>query len=180
MSILDWLGLGSAGTPASQEAGAEAVRQIAGALEAMEPGRAKWLAAFSYLLGRVAHADLSISDEESRRMESIVRKVGGLAEDQAALVVEIAKTQNRLFGGTQNFLAAREFRARSTPEERHKLIDALFAVSAADDSISTREEQEIRLIASELGLSEQAFVEARGRWSDYRSVLRALGETPPA
>ena len=49
---------------------------------------------------------------------------------QAALVVTIAKAQNRLFGETQNFLAAREFRDTATDVQKHELLHCLFAVSA--------------------------------------------------
>ena len=152
----------------------QAIRRISSALESMDPERARWLAAFAYLLGRVAHADLEIRAEEVEKMEAIVREVGHLPPDQAVLVVEIAKTQNRLLGGTQNFIVAREFRALANDVERRHLLDALFAVSAADGSITTREEAEIKKIATELGLSPTDFVAVRAQWSDHRAVLRAL------
>ena len=79
-------------------------------------------------------------------------QLGHLPEDQAILVVQIAKSQNQLFGGTENFLVTREFRDMASREQRLELLDCLFAVSAADDSISTVEENQIRQISSELGL----------------------------
>ncbi len=105
-------------------------------------------------------------------MEEIVRGHGGLPEEQAVLVVQIAKSQNRLFGGTENFLVTREFREISSPDERRHLLDCMFAVSAADESISSVEESQIRQIASELGFTHREFVEARLAWSDKRDVLR--------
>ena len=178
MSILEWLGLSSE-KQASDKArdpsrDAEAVRRISAALELLDERKARWIAAFAYLLGRVAHADLEISADESAQMEEIVRKIGGIPDEQAVLVTEIAKSQNRLFGGTQNFLVARDFKELSTSEERHRLIDALFAVSAADDSISNQEESEIKKISTELGLTLEDFVAARSEWSDKRAVLQAL------
>jgi len=155
----------------------DTVRRIVGELEAMEPTRARWIAAFAYILGRVAHADLDISAEETAKMEEIVRQVGGLPEEQAVLVVGIAKSQNRLVGHTENFLVTREFNEISTREEREKLLDCLFAVSAADDSISGMEETQIRQIASELRFSHREYVDARSQWSDKRDVLRGLGES---
>lgn len=172
-SILQLLGRQREATTGSGET--ETVRKIVRELEALEPVRARFLAAFAYLLGRVAHANLEISEEETRKMEEILRRVGHLPESQAVLVVEIAKSQNRLFGGTENFLVAREFREVSTPEERQELLDCLFAVAAADEAISGAEEAQIRQIASELGFTHREFVAARSAWSEKRTVLRGLG-----
>lgn len=179
MSILKLLGLASEPAAPSQAGDTETVRKIVRRLEALEPARARYLAAFAYLLARVAHADLEISDEETRAMEEIVHRLGHLPEDQAILVVQIAKSQNRLLGGTEDFLVAREFRQIASEEERRELLNCLFAVSAADESISAEEEAQVRQIASELGLSHRDYIEARAAYSEKRSVLRSLrGEAP--
>jgi len=135
---------------------------------------ARFVAAFAYILGRVAHADLHISEEETRKMEEIVHSLGHLPEDQSVLVVQIAKSQNRLFGGTENYLVTREFMEISRPEQRQELLDCLFAVSASDDSISGVEEAQIRQIASELGFSHRDFVTARSAYNQHREVLKPL------
>jgi uncharacterized tellurite resistance protein B-like protein len=175
MSLLKkLLGLASeAQSNASGSAGdTETVRRIVGELESMEPQRARFLGAFAYVMGRVAHADLDISQEETRKMEQIVRELGHVPEDQAVLVVQIAKSQNRLFGGTESYLVTREFKQIATPEQCRELLDCLFAVSAADESISTTEENQIRQIASELGFSHQQYVSIRAAYSDKRAVLK--------
>jgi uncharacterized tellurite resistance protein B-like protein len=176
MSILGRL-LGSASEerPASE---VEAVRRIARELEAMEPERARYVAAFAYLLSRVANADLSVSEEETLKMQRIVQSLGHLPPDQAALVVEIAKGQNRLFGGTENFLVTRELRELATREQCLELLDCLFAVSAADESISGAEETQIRQIASELGFTHAELVQARSAYNDKREILKGLPGRP--
>ncbi|HWN42600.1 MAG TPA: TerB family tellurite resistance protein [Thermoanaerobaculia bacterium] len=180
MSILKRL-LGNANlrderqTPASE---VEAVRRIARELEAMEPERARYVAAFAYLLSRVANADLSVSEEETLKMERIVQALGHMPPDQAALVVEIAKGQNRLFGGTENFLVTRELRDLATREQCLELLDCLFAVSAADESISGAEETQIRQIASELGFTHAELVQARSAYNDKREILKGLPGRP--
>lgn len=171
--MFDFLGFGKgAAAPAADQAGA--VRAIAAKLEALEPRIARFVAAFAYLLGRVAHADLAVSSEETASMERLITERAGLPGDLAALVVEIAKAQNRLFGGTENFLVAREFREISTPEERSGLLRCLFAVAAADHAISAAEEAQARLIAAEMGLSQEEFVRIRAEFSEHREVLRGL------
>ena len=163
----------AAGRRLDDQSGATAtVRKIVRALEEMEPARARYVAAFAYLLGRVAHADLDVSDEETRRMEEMVMRFGDLPEEQA--VVEIAKSQNRLFGGTENFQVAREFRELASREERRELLDCLFAVSAADETISGEEEAQIRQIAEELGFSHREYVEVRSGYNEKRSVIQRL------
>ncbi len=87
----------------------ETVRRIVETLDRLPDAEARQLAAFSYILSRVARADLEISAEETRAMERIVHELGGLPEEQAILVVQMAKTQSLLFAGTENFLVTREF-----------------------------------------------------------------------
>ncbi|NLT65542.1 MAG: TerB family tellurite resistance protein [Acidobacteria bacterium] len=150
----------------------ETVRKITEALDRMEPQRAKFLAAFAYLLGRVARADLKITPEEIHVMERIVMEHGGLPEEQAVLVIQIAKTQNVLFGGTENYLVTREFREMAGHEEKMALLDCLFAVASADKSISTIEDNEISQIADELRIEHRDFISVRSRYRDSLAVLK--------
>lgn len=175
MSILEKLGLKKSGGDGPGGAGVgdtDTVRKIVASLEAMPPEQARFVGAFAYTLSRVAHADLDISAAETAKMEEIVHRLGGLPEEQAILAVQIAKSQARLFGGTENFLVTREFRDVSTRDQREKLLDCLFAVSAADGSITGPEEMQIKLIAGELGFTHGELVAARSRWNDYRAVLQ--------
>jgi len=150
----------------------ETVRKIVAALDRLEPDRARHIAVFAYILSRVARADLVISEAETRAMEAIVVKEGGLAPAQAILVVQMAKTQAILFGGTENYLVTREFNRLATREDKLALLRCLFAVSASDDSISVKEDNEIRRIADELRLTHDDFIEARSEFRDHLSVLR--------
>ena len=161
------------GSPAAAGHGdTDTVRRIVSELDKLDPNRARYLAAFAYVLSRVANADQHISDVETAMMVDLVRRAGHLPEEQAMLVVEIAKGQNRLFGGTENYLVTREFRAIASDQERHDLLDCLFAVSAADDEVSAEEEAQIWQIASELGFSHEEYVDVRLAYSDKRTVLR--------
>ena len=173
MKIWEFLGLRKAGQPAAAAAAeTDTVRKIVEKLDALDPDRAQYIAAFAYILSRVAHADLHISEEETRAMERIVVERGGLEEAQAVLVVQMAKTQSKLFGGTENFLVTREFERLATAEQKLALLDCLFAVSSADQSISTIEEVEIKKIASELKLSHDEYIAARLRYREFLAVLK--------
>jgi uncharacterized tellurite resistance protein B-like protein len=173
MSI--WELLTGRGGPTAAAGETDTVRAIVRRLDTLPPERARHLAAFAYILSRVAHADLAVSREETRRMERILVERGHLPEPQAALAVEIAKAQSHAAGGTEDFLVTREFRQLSTPAERRELLDCLFAVSAADASISGAEENVIRQVASELGLSRDDLAAARAAWREHRALLRGGG-----
>ena len=179
MSILEFLGLDKRPPPvASSETATatETVRKITEALDRLDPDHARYIAAFAYILSRVSHADLNISPEETRAMERIIMERGGLPEEQALLVVQMAKTQNLLFGATENFLVTREFNQMATREQKLALLDCLFAVSAADQSISTVEDSEVRQITAELRLEHADFIAARSRYRQHLAVLKK----PPA
>ncbi len=180
MSVLKFLGLAGGQPDASdvnssgEASDTDTMRRIAAQLEQMNEDAARYLAAFAYILSRVAHADSEFSDEETRKMEEVVRGFGHLSAPQAALVVEIAKSQVRLFGATDNFLVTRRFKEMATPEQCVELLDCVFAVSAADDSISTAEEGQAGQIAKELGLTHDEFVAARLTYKDHLESLRRL------
>lgn len=131
------------------------LRDTLDALDHMEPERARFLAAFAYILGRVAHADRDVSPEEVTAMEAAVRAEGNLSPEQAMVVVQLAKTNNLLFGGTADFLVAREFGAGASYEQKLTLMRCLFAVAASDARISVAEEGEIHRIANELRIQRE-------------------------
>jgi uncharacterized tellurite resistance protein B-like protein len=171
MSILAWIRERRPAAEAAARGDTDTVRRIVQELESLAPERARFLAAFAYVLSRVAGADHQISEDETDQMVALLQSRGHLPEAQAILVVEIAKSQNRLFGGTENFLVTREFREIASDQERRDLLDCLFAVSAANHAISPEEDAQIRQIASELGFSHPEYVEARLPYSDKRTVL---------
>ncbi|HXG89889.1 MAG TPA: TerB family tellurite resistance protein [Vicinamibacterales bacterium] len=167
--LCSWLGIASQAAADEQSA----LRGLLEALDRLEPGRAKHLAQFAYLLGRIAHADQHVSAEETVVMESLVAREGGLPPDQSVLVVGLAKTSNLLFGGTDNFVVAREFAAGATQEQKLALLRCLFAVSAAENNISTAEEREIQRVARELRIEHAALLALR---LEYRRHLPGLSD----
>ena len=170
MSLRRFLGLDRAADAASET---ETVRRIVDALERQDPEAARYIARFAYVLGRVAQADHEVSAEETRVMERIVMERSGLPEEQAILVVQIAKSQTVLFGATEDYLVTREFAGTATRDQKLALVDCCFAVSAADRDVSAEEEAAVRQIASELGLEHADFIAARSAYREYLAVLKA-------
>jgi uncharacterized tellurite resistance protein B-like protein len=166
MSLLRFIGIAKEAAPAAGET--RSIREIAARLERLPPEQARFLAGFAYVLARVANADLEIAAAEAEEMRRTVRMLAGLSADEADLVVEIAKSQARLLGGTENYVVTREFRRSSTPLQRAQLLECLYAVTAADGTISGAESREIANVAEELGFTR---AEANALRSRYREKL---------
>jgi uncharacterized tellurite resistance protein B-like protein len=165
MSLLRFLGIGR---PAPDERETDTIRRIAGELEHMPPEQAKYLASFAYVLARIANADLSIDASETAEMEKIVHRVAGLSDAEAVLVVQIAQSQARNLGGTQDYLVTRQFRMIANREQRADLLSCLYAVAAADGTIRGEESAEIAKIGEELGFTR---AEVNSLRSEYREKL---------
>lgn len=168
-SILELLGFKSSGASGHHP---DAVHEIASRLERLGPERSRYVASFAVVLSRVAQADLDISDAERRKMEEIVQRVGHLNADEARVAIDVAIRHSNSSGGTEHFLATRELAGLASTDQRREVLDCLFALSAADGSISTAEESRVRQISSELGFSHREFAEARSRWNEYREILK--------
>jgi len=168
-SLAAWLGLAPA---APTEDRVSPLRDVIAALERLEPARARHLARFAYLLGRVAHADRHVSPAETAAMEQLVRDEGGISEEQAVLVVGLARSSNELFGSIADFEVARDFAQHATYDEKLDLARCLFAVAASDDSISTTEETEIHRILTQLRIEAPDLTALRVA---HRRFLPGLG-----
>lgn len=177
--LRSWLGIPDDATAGDHEA----LRDVLDALDRLEPERARHLAAFAYLLGRIAHADQHVSAEETRAMEDHVAHEGQIPREQAMLVVGLAKTSNLLFGGTANFLVAREFAKNASYEQKLALLRCLFAVSASEGRISVAEENEIQRMARELKVEHSDLVKLRLAHREHlpgiHREIREIGEGKP-
>ena len=169
MRILELLGWKSA-----QETGpaGSQVRGVAQALNEMPEDEARFVGLLALVMSRVAYADLNMSEEETRNMERLLMQWGSLTKDQAILAIEIAKAQTKFSGSVDNYQAARELREGLSRDEKLNVLHCLFAVSAADDLITSDEERTVRQIAYQLGLTSEEFLSVRAAYREQRSVLR--------
>jgi hypothetical protein len=150
------------------------IRRIVGELEALPADRARHLAGFAYILGRAANADMVITNGETALMERIVIEHGGIPEAQAILVVEIAKQQERLFGGTEDYLVTRQWSETATLEERMALLRCCFLIGAVDDTITADESAVLNEIGNELLLDAPTIARIRGEFTDRYAVVQAM------
>ena len=175
MSLLQrFLGIETTGSSRGAAGETTSVRRIAETLEQMPPDQARYIAAFAYILARVAQADLTIDAQEVAAMREILRGLGRLSEEEAAVVCEIACDQSTRLGGSQNYLVTREFRAITDAKQRAQLVECLFAVAAADGEISTTESQEVVTIAEELGFTRPEALGIRALYQEHLAEFRGL------
>ncbi|TME08613.1 MAG: hypothetical protein E6I65_12480, partial [Chloroflexi bacterium] len=135
--------------------------------------RARFLAAFAYILTRAAAADMEISEVESRAIERLVGEHGGLPEAQAILVTQIARNQSLLYSGTEDYLVTRQFRELSTDEDRLALLRCCYLVGAADDTITSEESDTLQEIAKELDIERDAVNVIRNEFAPKLAAIQA-------
>ena len=169
-SFWNWLGVAS--DPADPDNG---LGGIEATLAGLGTDRARHLACFAYILTRPARADHEITDLEAARMREIVMREAGASESEAAAIVRVARDVARTSGGTEDFLITREFERRATRDEKLHLLDCLFEIGAADASILTIEDNEIRRVASELRLDHADFIDVRRKHLEHLEVLKRRG-----
>lgn len=168
-TLRSWLGVDRPETPEHSP-----LRDLVQTLDRMEPERARHLARFAYLLGRVAHADRHVSPEETQTMERLIVEHGDLTPAQATVVVGLAQTSNLLFGGTADFQVAQEYTEHATYADKLALARCLFAVAATDESISLAEESEIHRIVNQLKILPQDLTALR---LEHSQLLPGVGIT---
>ena len=131
-----------------------ALRGAIDRLHALEPGTAHYLKGLAFILMRVADADDGVCEPETRCMEQILADHVDLTENQAMLVVEIARHRLHMADAGCAYEVSRSLRHSVAAHTRVKLIDFLEAVAAADGETSPFERASIRQIGWELGFSD--------------------------
>lgn len=143
----------------------ETVAGIASVLKDLPPERARLLAGFAYLLGRVAFADHDVSDDERAVMEARLASEADVTAEQARHLVHLAVQATGSHGAAEDYQVAREVELLATREEKLQLLRALFTVSAAQ-GITTVEDNEINRIASVLRLERSDITALRHEFRD--------------
>jgi uncharacterized tellurite resistance protein B-like protein len=152
----------------------ETVRRIAGQLDALPVDRARYLAAFAYILTRAAAADLDISHAEVQAIERLVEEHGGLPEAQAVLVAQMARNQSLLYSGTEDYLVTRQFRELASTEDKLALLRCCYIVGSADDKITSQESDAFQQIAKELDLERDAVNVIRNEFAPKLAAIQAM------
>jgi uncharacterized tellurite resistance protein B-like protein len=151
----------------------DSVRLMSAQLDALPPARARYVAAFAYILGRAANASGATSDAERAEMVRLSESAG-LDEEHGTLIVNMAASLSGEFGATEDFLVAREFKAISTMEERELLLRCCFLVMAADDEIDATESWLANRLAEELDVERPDLNAIRAEFHEQLAEVKAV------
>ncbi len=169
MSILSWLGLkrGKSEAPAVDPA---QIDRIAAAMQALEPEVARYVAAFAYLLSRVAYADGVISRVETNRMNSILRDFSDLTLGQADLALQLTRHETFSADASVHRQVSAIFARLSTEKQREDLLGCLYAVAAADEVVHGVEDETVMAIGEEIGLPNEFVQKVREAYARFLKV----------
>jgi uncharacterized tellurite resistance protein B-like protein len=113
------------------------------------------------LLARVAYVDKEVAQAELARIAASLEQGWGIAPDRALIVAEAAVAESD--ASLDFYRLTQEFARATSIEERVRFLDALFAVAAADGTISNEESAEISRINAGINLTHDQFVAAKLR-----------------
>ena len=175
VSLLRFLGISELGKQARERGDTASVRRIAAQLERLEPETAKRLASFAYVLARVANADLEDRRGRDRRdgaQRAFARRA--LGERGGAGGADREDAVERAGGHRELHRHARVPPDRRRASSARSCLQCLYAVAAADGTISGDERSVIGAIAEELGFTRAEANALRAEYRDKLSELREL------
>lgn len=92
-------------------------------------------------------------------MRFTLQQTWHLNNEQAAFLVDVAVSQQP--ADLDGYRLADGFAAVSDYDERAQLVDSLFAVAAADGTLSNDEIETIRTLANTMVVTHERFIEAK-------------------
>ena len=171
MAILGFLRWGRGDDDERERAGlaARIERRCAG----IAKERIDAVACYAGLLLRVAHADVHLSAAERSALPRLLAERAGVSELEAGVIADLA-VEAREIGDLDYAVLTRTFNELADVGEKERLVDCLYAVATADDSISHVEDEEIRAVARALLLSHAQFIAIRSRYKRKIAVMKSL------
>ena len=165
--IRSWLGLTKAETPEHAP-----LRELVNALDRLEPERARHIARFAYLLGRVAHADRHVSPAGDRDDGAARSRAWAASPPIRRCSSSASRNRATCCSARPRTTKWRESsRTGASYEEKRALARCLFATAATDDAISMTEETEIHRILTQLRIEPSDLTALR---VEHRGFLPGL------
>jgi uncharacterized tellurite resistance protein B-like protein len=150
--------------------------KLFGGMEAILQGFAesdiKYVTGFAGLLGKVAYADMEISEDEVAKMQSVLSNTLRLRDAQVGLIIEMLQKHSVQLCSIEDYRYVRMINEECDKEQKMELIEAMFAVASADESVSSEEDSAIYVVSKGIGLSHKEFVSVRAQFKKYLEVLK--------
>ncbi|MFQ5717470.1 MAG: TerB family tellurite resistance protein, partial [Nitrospinales bacterium] len=123
-----------------------------------------WVCLFGSLLALVACADGDFSDAEKKAVRRVLKTHYSFDEDELEILLEVVAEQAQ--GGFDFHEVVTEFNRLVSFNDRLKLIDCFFEISAADGKLDYEEVEEIRRITKAMRLPHKNFIESKLKYLD--------------
>ncbi len=111
------------------------------------------------MMAVAARANPQVTADEQAVMKVTLQQNWRLNDEQAAFLIEVAVSQQP--ADLDGFRLADGFAGVSDYDERGQLVDALFAIAAADGAVNNDEIETIRGLANAMVLTHERFIEAK-------------------
>jgi uncharacterized tellurite resistance protein B-like protein len=172
LSLLRFLGIG--GKLDAREKEPASLVEISAQLDALPAEEARFVAAFSYLLARIAGVDLLTDDSERDAMARRLETFAEIDAERAVLLATTAIQTAATHQASDDHLVARAFREMSGESERIRLLRCLYAVAAADENISGAEDNEIFEVANAIGVRRLDVIALRSEFKEHLGSMKVL------
>ncbi|MDJ0761739.1 MAG: TerB family tellurite resistance protein [Myxococcota bacterium] len=133
----------------------------------------KFVTGFAGLLGKIAYADLAVSDAEKARIRAILLANLDLIPEKADLILRLLDQQHAQLFSIEDYFYQRLLNDVCDRAQKKTLIHALFQVAAADASVSAEEDAAIWTAAKGLKLSHREFIDVRAQFKAHLDVLKS-------
>jgi uncharacterized tellurite resistance protein B-like protein len=126
------------------------------------------------MMAVVARTNPQVTADEQAAIKATLQQNWRLNDEQAAFLIEVAVSQQP--ADLDGFRLADGFAAVSDYDERGQLIDALFAIAAADGAVNNDEIETIRGLANAMVLTHERFIEAKLKATRPLEASRQVGK----
>lgn len=132
----------------------------------------KRITSFAGLLGKVAYADMDISDVEISRIRKVLQSQLNLESHDIDNIISLLGNHRAELYSIEDFIYLRIMDSLLDKPEKLSLLRTLFTVAAADDSVSAEEDAVLWSIAKGLKLSHREFISIRREFKNQLDVLK--------
>jgi len=133
----------------------------------------KLITGWAGLLGRVAYADMDFDEREIMKIRQILNDTHNLDEHSAGLVADLFIKKRTDLLSIEDHLYARMINDVATKNQKIELLEALYQIAAADDTIRESEDSTIRTISRDLHLSHTDFITVRRHLKNKLAVFQS-------
>ncbi len=130
------------------------------------------IACVSGLMARVAYVDFKLDASELAHIGEVLKEWTDFDQQTIDKISQLAVRHIKELAGLENHLYVYPLRDVLDRDSRFKIVEALFALAAADGSVENIESEEIRMISKGLELSDKHFMVARGKVAKHIAALR--------